>query len=174
MKRIQIMGGLFTLVLGTLLHFAYGWSGGNAAVGAFSAVNESTWEHLKLLAMPVLLFGGAEYFLYGKKINNFIPVKALSALLGMGVIVALFYTYVGIVGRHFLWADIGTFVVGVVAAYLLSTRFLNTEVFTSRIWGILGGLVLAAILACFVLFTFFPPHIGLFLDPISHGYGRCP
>ena len=31
----------FTAVLGTILHFTYGWSGGKAAVGAFSAVNES-------------------------------------------------------------------------------------------------------------------------------------
>ena len=38
---------IFISVLGVLLHFTYEWSGDNAVVGLFSAVNESTWEHLK-------------------------------------------------------------------------------------------------------------------------------
>ena len=41
---------IFISVLGVLLHFTYEWSGDNAVVGLFSAVNESTWEHLKLLS----------------------------------------------------------------------------------------------------------------------------
>lgn len=40
---------IFISVLGVLLHFTYEWAGDNAVVGLFSAVNESTWEHLKLL-----------------------------------------------------------------------------------------------------------------------------
>ena len=46
---------IFISVLGVLLHFTYEWSGDNAVVGLFSAVNESTWEHLKLLFFPFLL-----------------------------------------------------------------------------------------------------------------------
>ena len=35
--------------LGTLLHFVYEWSGGSPWAAAVSAVNESTWEHMKIL-----------------------------------------------------------------------------------------------------------------------------
>ena len=58
-KRFDIWtwAGFFTAaVLGTLGHFAYDWSGKSLPVGAFCAVNESTWEHMKLLFFPVLLF----------------------------------------------------------------------------------------------------------------------
>ena len=58
-KRFDIWtwAGFFTAaVLGTLDHFAYDWSGKSLPVGAFCAVNESTWEHMKLLFFPVLLF----------------------------------------------------------------------------------------------------------------------
>ena len=45
---------IFISVLGVLLHFTYEWSGNNPIVGLFSATNESTWEHLKLLFFPML------------------------------------------------------------------------------------------------------------------------
>ena len=54
-KKIQIFSIIFTFILGTLLHFTYKLSGNNQLVGVFSAVNESTWEHLKLVFFPMLL-----------------------------------------------------------------------------------------------------------------------
>jgi hypothetical protein len=95
LKRWHIVGAIVTLVLGTLLHFTFDWSGGNLFVGLFSAVNESVWEHLKLLAVPILLFAIIEYFAYGRAYDNFIPAKLLSVLAGMLTIVVFFYTYTG-------------------------------------------------------------------------------
>ena len=45
----EAAGFLFTAAVGALLHFTYDWSGGTVLAAAFSAVNESTWEHMKLL-----------------------------------------------------------------------------------------------------------------------------
>lgn len=53
--KYQILSAIFTIILGTLLHFTYEWSGNNAFVGAFSSINESTWEHLKLAFYPMLI-----------------------------------------------------------------------------------------------------------------------
>ena len=41
---------------GTILHFLYNWTGGSILVAPFSGVNESTWEHMKLLFWPLFLF----------------------------------------------------------------------------------------------------------------------
>ncbi|MEG2200173.1 MAG: DUF6512 family protein [Anaerovorax sp.] len=172
MKNLQIIGALFTLILGTLLHFTYNWSGKNTVISLFSATNESTWEHLKLLAMPVLLFGVIEYLSYGKQIQNFIPVKILSVFLGMSAIILVFYTYVGIMGQHFLWADVGTFVIGVIVTYLFSAYFLHTHCFSSALSICFGWIGLFLLVGCFVVFTFSPPPIGLFLDPVSNSYGK--
>ena len=54
--RWEAAGFLFAATAGTLLHFVYDWSGGIPLVAAFSAVNESTWEHMKILFFPVFLF----------------------------------------------------------------------------------------------------------------------
>ncbi|MBC7113294.1 MAG: hypothetical protein H5T34_04655 [Candidatus Methanomethyliales bacterium] len=43
--RYELFGIIFIVLLGSSLHFTYELSGENPLVGAFSAVNESVWEH---------------------------------------------------------------------------------------------------------------------------------
>ena len=171
LKNIQIAGFIFTVVVGTLLHFTYEWSGGNALVGVFSAVNESVWEHLKLLSVPMLLFGIVEYFLYGKNKDNFIPVRLLSILLGMLIIVTVFYTYSGILGKHIPIVDILLFVAATFISYRYSYRLLRTDKFDSKLAGAFAVLGVILLILCIIVFTFAPPHIGLFQDPNSCGFG---
>lgn len=84
---------IFISVLGVLLHFTYEWSGDNAVVGLFSAVNESTWEHLKLLFFPFLLLTILEVCSAGNMLpEQFLPARVLGILAGMGGIVVGFYT----------------------------------------------------------------------------------
>lgn len=170
-NRAQFIGAIFTIIIGGMLHFTFSWSGRSQFVGIFSAVNESTWEHLKLLFTPMLVFGIIEYFIYGRKIANFVPVRAFSILIGMIVIVASFYTYVGIVGQHFLWADIATFVFGAATAYFFSARYLDTAVLTSTVAIVIGWSLLLILSFSFYFFTFCPPKIGLFLDVQYNRYG---
>ena len=171
LKNTLIAGFIFTVVLGTLLHFTYEWSGGNAIVGVFSAVNESVLEHLKLLVVPMLLFGIIEYFIYGKNKDNFVPVRLLSILLGMLLIVTVFYTYSGILGKHVPVIDILLFVVATFISYRYSYKMLQTDKYDSKLAGALAVLGVVLLALCIIVFTFAPPHIGLFQDPVSGGFG---
>jgi hypothetical protein len=171
LKRWHIIGMLFTLILGPLMHFTYEWSGGNMFVGLLCAVNESPWEHLKLLAVPMLLFAVIEYFIYGRAYENFVPAKLLAILTGMLTIIVLFYTYTGIIGEDFLAADILLFVLGTLAAWYVSYRVLKSGRFSSsnaRIYSLLGLFVLVA---AFIIFTFAPPQLPLFQDPVTGAFG---
>ena len=56
----QMMGFLFTSVLGTFLHFLFDLTGGSLPAALVSAVNESIWEHMKLLFYPMVLFALVE------------------------------------------------------------------------------------------------------------------
>ena len=166
----ELAGFIFVIVTGTLLHFVYHWTGQNRIAGLLSPVNESTWEHLKLLFMPALFYSIVEYFAIGNHFPNFIAAKVLGIVFGLLVIVAVFYTYTGIVGRHFLWADILTFVLGVAAAYAYSWRTVH-QANAGMISQFAALLILLVLAACFLIFTFYPPHIPLFLDPVFHVYG---
>lgn len=170
LARWEISGLIFVIIIGTILHFIYDWTGQNRIVGIFSPVNESTWEHLKLLFVPMLLYSVVEYFAVGKDYPNFIVAKTLGIVLGMLVIVTVFYTYTGIVGQHYLWADILTFILGVAVAYAYSRRIINkADVGTEP--QLVAIMIILVLVACFTIFTFYPPHIPLFLDPVSKDYG---
>lgn len=108
----QIVAILFSILAGILLHFAYDWSGNNIIVGHFSAVNESTWEHLKLAFMPMLLFTIVESFFI--KSNSYLQGKALGIATSLIFIVTFFYTYTGILGYGNSIVNIGSFIVAII------------------------------------------------------------
>lgn len=163
-KTYNIIGAIFTVILGSILHFTFEWSKFNNFVGSFSAVNESTWEHLKLLIIPMVLFLIFEYFKYGKHYDNFFQVKFLSILIGMFLIVSMYYTYKGIIGRHFVVVDILIFIIATFIAYYFSYKMLGKDVLNGNVSKIISIIGIILLVACVVVFTFYPPKINLFKD----------
>ena len=114
----ETAGFLFTAAVGALLHFTYDWSGGTVLAAAFSAVNESTWEHMKLLFFPVffsvspeniyqrqpmayvtyavvygyLIWGAGMVFRYRRKAGRylFMPVVVFLTPIFIGSLIQLF------------------------------------------------------------------------------------
>ena len=87
----QFFGFGVTAFGGTVLHFLYEWLGEAAWIAPFSGVNESTWEHMKLLFWPMLLYAVAQRFLFRER-KDFWCVKLRGILLGLSLIPILFYT----------------------------------------------------------------------------------
>lgn len=61
-RKIEITAFIAACILGVLFHFVYDWTGKNPAAAAFFPVNESTWEHLKLVFFPIMILSLGEYF----------------------------------------------------------------------------------------------------------------
>ena len=98
-----IIGAVFTIITGTLLHFVYEWSGESLFVGIFSPINESVWEHLKLLFFPMSVWILIGYFIFGKKFKTYIPSAVIGILSGMILIPMWFYTYTVFTGKPILF-----------------------------------------------------------------------
>ncbi|TYQ14859.1 UNVERIFIED_CONTAM: hypothetical protein Cloal_1247 [Acetivibrio alkalicellulosi] len=165
-----ICGSVFIIVIGSMLHFTYDISGKNAIVGVFSAVNESTWEHLKLLFWPAYVFLIIEYLFIGKEYNNYFAGKAVSFIVGMFLIISLFYTYTGILGKNFLIADISIFVISVIISQYIGYRIMSWTFFIGKIGNIGSLIAIMLLVVLFISFTFNPPNIPLFKDPVKGGY----
>lgn len=164
----QLVGLTFTAVAGTLLHFLYPWTQ-SKFVATFSAVNESTWEHMKLLFFPAFLFSLVEYLFIGRYYKNFWQTKLCGILLGVFLIPALFYAYNGAFGPSPAWINILIFFLAAfLAFYWESKRIGNSPTKYTALSAVLSLLLLAL---AFVLFTFFTPPLPLFLDPITGSYG---
>lgn len=169
-KTYSIFGAIFTIIVGSILHFTFEWSKFNKLVGLFSAVNESTWEHLKLLAIPMIVYFVFEYFKYGKKHDNFIQVKFLSIIIGMFLIVSMYYTYKGIIGKHFVVVDILIFIIATIIAYYFSYKMIGKDFLVGHKVKVISLIGIIGIVVLLSVFTFYPPHINLFKD-VSGFYG---
>lgn len=170
-KKWHLAGFVFTIIAGSLGHFVYQWSGESIILAPFFPVNESTWEHFKLLAFPVLLFSIAEHLGYKKTASNFLAARTCSVLIGMATIALLFYSYTAFTGQDWLWADICIFVLAVALTYFLSFLFLKHSLFSGMGWEITARIFLAILVVSFILFTVQPPHMFLFQCPVTEQYG---
>ena len=167
----ELAGFLFTSAVGSLLHFAYEWSGGSLAAAVVSAVNESTWEHMKLLFMPMFLFSVVQACVLGKNYPNFLAVRAVSIVTGLTLIPVLYYTYTGAWGQMRDWANIAVFFLAALGAFLLDCSLLRRNRLSSPWQQVLGLVMLWALAFCFVWCTFRPFHIALWRDPLTGTYG---
>lgn len=166
----EIIGIAVIILAGSALHFVFELTGRFTPVALFAAVNESTWEHLKLAFWPALIFVLIEYRYVKTLAPNFWPGKTVALWLTPILIVVFFYAYQWITGTDSLVADITIFAVAIIIGQLVGLKLITRAVArpcTQMVaWAGLG-----IITAAFCLATFFPPKVFLFHDPISKGYG---
>ncbi len=164
----QLIGFAAVSLFGTLLHFVYDWTKSPVAA-LFSGVNESTWEHMKLLFFPMLLVAVVQsIFLFGAHADVWC-IKLRGTLAGLALIPALFYTLRGVFGVTPDWVNITIFFVAAALASLYELHlFIHGKRPCNTAFAI-GVFVLIALL--FWVFTFYPPHLPLFRDPISGRFG---
>ena len=167
--RAAVGGAVFGILLGSLLHFTYQWSGRLTFVALFSAVNESPWEHLKLYLFPIVLYIAVEWFVVENK-AVLLFAKLVQIAAGMVFIEAFFYTYTGALGIDSVWVDILSFVVAMAAGYALSYR-LAAGGATAGFPAWLSATLIALVVLLFIAMTFAPPHVPLFRDANTAGYG---
>ena len=168
----QIGGFVFTSVLGTLLHFLFDFTDGNWITGLFSAVNESIWEHMKLIYYPMILFAVIQWFFIGQQVPHYWCVKLIGLLLALTIIPTIYYTYTGALGGSADWFNITIFFLAAGAAYWVEYKMVRCR----KIYPLANGwaiAIIASIGILFTIFTFYPPKVPLFQDPISGTYGIC-
>lgn len=144
--------------IGFLLHFTYDWSGQNNIVGLFSATNESTWEHLKLLFFP-MLFITIWDSLRGNTSPGFLKRRIMSIIAGMVVIVVMFYTALGVTSRLMDWYNIATYLISLLVTLLLD-KFITVEDNLYSAYTALALFILFTV--AFAVFSFKAPDIGIF------------
>lgn len=163
------LGFVIISVVGTLAHFLYDFSHHNKIVGLFAAVNESTWEHIKIALTPTFLWSLYDGYLYGANANYFLA-KFLSLLAIVVFIPLIFYTYRIFTKKSILFVDITLFYI---------TIFISQYLFYFVLQNVLGTFVInyLACISIFILFGFYmvltllPIKNFLFKDPLTNKYG---
>ena len=169
MLKILLISVPFLFVIGSLMHFVYRWSGKNKIVGVFAPVNESIFEHSKLLLFPLLFFWIILYFFINDiDENNYFFAMLISIVTSIVCMFSFYYTYKEIIGKGYLWIDVFD---------LLFSLFIG-QILANHVYVYGGGMsvLISIIIIVFLVFgyaylTFKPFKTPLFLDEKTKTYG---
>lgn len=165
----QLMGFAITSLGGTLLHFLYDWLEKSPWIAPFSGINESTWEHMKLLFWPMFIYSIFQGFFFGD-VPNYWCIKLKGIFIGLTLIPTIFYTYNGVIGPSPDWFNITIFFISAIIAYIYETRKFYSDTNDCK-HPKLAFATLVTIAVLFVLFTFKTPNLEIFKDPLTQAYG---
>lgn len=167
LKKYTVIGILFVIVTGTLTHFLYDWSGQNTVIGLFTPVNESIWEHIKLLFFPMLLYSLFMIFKFKPKYPCIVSGLCSGILAGALFIPLFYYAYTYVLGKNVFVLDIAIFLFSILTAFLLSCKLTLSCRLSSHTF-LLCALV-CLLFVCFLVFTYHPPDMAVFQDPAAMG-----
>lgn len=172
-KRIIIIACVVSILLGVFLHFAYDLANGNALVGIFAPVNESVWEHLKLIFIPFTLFSIAFYFYTKQKFSNMLLTTLFGNVVGMFVVTTLYYLGTMIFGTDNMIYNIIIYILGVMASYYVLYLGIYHKEFLEETKDstLVGACALTLLFAIFILNTFSPIKFDMTRDPVTKTYG---
>ena len=159
------IGIIFISIFGTLLHFLYEMSNHNKLIAIFAAVNESTWEHIKIGMTPTILWS-----LYYVLNTNYLVSISLSLLTIILLIPILFYTYTAFTKKSILWIDVICFYIIIISSQLVFNYFINIDTLPS-IYTYLSIILLLIELISYLTLTYHPIKNFIFKDPLSNKYG---
>ena len=163
LKKSKIISTIGIFLLCFLFHFIYDWIP-CTLTAIFFPVNESIWEHLKLVFYPIALVSVAEYYLASIRPDNFLCIKIRSIWFCMISTVIIFYTYVGVWGNTVEWLNIVVYFLAMGIAYCFSCkRLIHPE--QTQNPPVLCALSFAAVAILFMIFSLYPPSIGIFTVP---------
>lgn len=159
-------------IVGSLFHFLYDFSNQNPIIALISPVNESIWEHNKMVVLPPILFWILFYSITGKSFsinkNKWFTAAFISVITMLITIPMLYYFYTQAFGVELLLVDILILLVANILGQLMGLHFYKHS---KGIAWYIALLLLCFIIFLFSIFTYYPPHIPLFIDTQTGLYG---
>ena len=164
---IYILQFLYVSIFSTFLHFAYDITNHIFIFSIIGAVNESTWEHLKLGIFPwfTWFFIRSYFFSY---INSYFG-NLIAIVTYMITICAIFYGSIFIMKRHILLFSISSFYAAVISGSFF--EYLIKDYSFNPFFEIIGftGCILIILLG--LVWTYYPAKNFLTVDVRYRMYG---
>lgn len=171
MKKIKIIGVIVTFLLTVLYHFLYKWFP-NPIFEIFFPVNESIWEHMKLLYSGILTFNIIEYIIYRKKninTNNFFTVTFLMMITSIILYLIIYLPLYDMFGENMI-ISISLLVIVIILEQIFSYYLLNYGKENKLLNKISIILIILGYVTLLSL-TINPPRNYIFYDIVEHKYG---
>ena len=162
MKKILI-NSIIIFIISSISHFIYNIFP-NTITSIFFPVNESVWEHLKLLFTSSVIFSLINY----KKIPNIFSITLIRSILLIVILLILFLPIYYLFGENIIFTLIILFIT------ILITEYIISKIYNKKLIKSLNFISIFIIIICYINFlylTYNPPKLDLFRDPTNNSYG---
>lgn len=170
MKKIKIFIIILAFLLSFPIHFIYDIFP-SFFTSIIAPVNESIWEHMKIIYTSILLSSIIEYFIYKKKrydTNNFFISIPISSILGI-IFYLVIYLLIDLFIPHNFFIAIFIMFVTYIISNIISYIILNKKEIPNQ-----KELGISLMLISYIVFThltYYPPKSYMFIDQITKTYG---
>ena len=168
-KKLKILGIILAFIICFPLHFLYD-KFPNFITSIISPVNESIWEHMKILFSSILLSGVIQKIIVKiKKLDykNICISNVIVSLLSIPIFLIIYLPIYNIIGETLiitLFIMLFTIIISqVLSLYIIKLKNLKLEN--------VSIILVILIYTIFATLTFYPPHKELFKDPQNNMYG---
>ncbi len=165
-----LLGILGVAVIATLWHFLFFLTAEFAVIGAIVPVNDSVWEHFKVILYPMLIFAIVEYRYIGYHTNNYITAKTIAIFIMLLLIGTVFYTYFYVAGKQIAAADISIFVGALIIGQLVGAWVMTFDPLP-KYFNYVAIALIVALAIVLAVFTYNPAHVQIFFDSAAGIYG---
>ncbi len=167
--KVLLISFFVISAFGTLFHFTHDWFKKGFLLHVFSAVNESTWEHMKLLLAPTLIAMVFQFFAFNGIYSNFWNAVLCLLVVELIAMPLLFEPLRLIMKKVPLWLTIVIFFLSIAVGIFVEYLVLTNEFL---LFGeVIAMVLVVVIILLFAIFSYFPPKFFIFKDPISGKYG---
>ena len=168
LRKWKIISPIILFIISFPIHFLYTLFP-NIITSFFAPVNESTFEHMKMIYTSYLIFSIIEYFYLKKKnikVNNITINPFISGLFNIFIFL-LIYQLRFILNETMTLTFIMLFISYIITSFI-SFKILSCRKLVNKYLGIILTLV---IYIPFIYYTYNPLHTNFFYDTKNEIYG---
>lgn len=170
LKLIKILDVIFIFCLCLVTHFVYTWVP-NTLFSIFFPVNESIWEHLKMIYSAIIVWGFFDFCilkLFKIKFKNFLVNLFISSFFSLITFLLIYMPLFYFFGNS-VFLNIVVLIIAIIVSQIISYYVLKAEDYNYLNYISLIGIIFIYII--FGVLTYYPFKNDLFYDFKYHKYG---
>lgn len=169
LKKLKIISVIISFILCFIVHFIYDIFP-CFLTSIFAPVNESIWEHMKMIFTSIVITGVIQKIYVKKKklnYNNICISNVVSAVLSIPIYLIMFMPIYKIIGEN-LFINIIIMLITIIISEIISYYIIKMKDLGLEDAAII---LVVATYVIFIMLTYNPPKTHLFEDPTYKYYG---
>lgn len=170
LRNIKLIAILGTFLISFLSHFIYKFFP-NILFSFFFPVNESIFEHMKIIYTSTLIYSIIDHLLIKKNkisYHNYLLQLAFISILSIPLYLTMYLPIYHQIGEHLI-ISLLLLIITYTIAQLLSYTLADFPPIKNQQYIAIFLIIITYII--FIILTYSPPHIPLFYDTLNNHYG---